>query len=336
MVRVAVDRLRAQRSPGLADATDTAALVDAVRGRADRLVVVAQPGAARALAAWGPLRDVRMHTSAAELSPAPGDAVIALLGPAWVAAQATAIEERGGTALIVAGDGGGEPGDPPSGGWWVEDRWAGDGRFGALGPASAFVAGFGGVEIGRALSAAARMEEACAGGLRESPAWSLALAAALAARDLERTASCHWVDDAALSGLAEWAVRCWGASGVAGGDGLRRRHGAVGAAGLVGDEEFMAEMLGCAGDHWGVLWQSGQDGAAELLAETWCAEGHPLARIRLSAEDAASRGAALALVRAVSACLTAWSGRPLDALPALAPWTAALNRAAVDAAAADE
>ncbi|MCK6504776.1 hypothetical protein L6R53_15450 [Myxococcota bacterium] len=265
-VRQAADAGVLPHLPLAADARRIQAL--AARGQAsrrkggkgaDRLVIVGEPGAARAVALVGAVRDpgalavVDQPDASlvdAALAGARAPRLVVLEGPAWVAELAAhlAPRARGVTVFREPGEAGAAPGDDA----W-EEAGAADPRFGVTGAAGLWVAGFAGVEgteLAAALGPAA--EELLRVGPRQNPALRLAVLA----RELTDLHGLHTPvllgAQRRLTDWAAWAGRAWAALSarsvpVEGG------YQARGAAAVVvpaGDEALVQRLIDGPRDHW--------------------------------------------------------------------------------------
>ncbi len=169
----------------------------ALGGQPTRLI--GQPGALAAAGAW---------SAALGVSVGVGDgSLVALLGSALVEATIDEALAAGKRVGVACGTDGGEPVEPPPGGIWIDDPWAGEGTRGVLGAGVLVAAGLAGVDVGAALRGADAMREACEAPVAENPAWSLARALRGLAQENRIDVIAHAAGEPALAGFAAWASR---------------------------------------------------------------------------------------------------------------------------------
>ncbi|MSQ01292.1 MAG: hypothetical protein EXR71_05270 [Myxococcales bacterium] len=158
--------------------------------------LVGQPGAVAAAGAWG--RTLGL----------PGDGpLVALLGASDVEAAIDEALAAGRRVGVACGTDGGEPIEPPPGGVWIEDAWAGEGTRGVLGAGVLVAAGLAGLDVGAALAGAKAMRESCQAPITENPAWSLARALRGLAQEGRIDVVAHVAGEPALAAFAAWAAR---------------------------------------------------------------------------------------------------------------------------------
>lgn len=310
----------------------------ALAARAPVLAVAGQPGALAALrgvlAALAPDAAVRWVGAPDPALTAIVDREdvgwIVLEGPAWADALAEEAVGRG-RAVAIAGEGDHEA--PPEG-WWVSDPTAGDGRFGALGMASLLAAAACGVDVRALLDGARAMAASCErSALFENPAYSLAMALLVVAKDAGAATPVHLVPTTRLQPFAEWAGRTWGAvlCGAQVVEGVRQRLGGQGLGGTLGDEELHQSLLAGTRDKAVVLWDV--EGVAPFAAASrafravWAREQLPLVRVRLPGLDARTLGASVTLASHAALVASLWMDLDPLRLEAVEAWYAALERA---------
>ena len=340
-IRAHMHKDRPQTS-GLPDVGRVLEAAGWLRSQAQVLVVAGQPGALLAARVWvdalapGALVRFVGAPDADLLEGGSGVALLALLGPEWVD-DAVEAAVAAGRAVLVAGPPPedleeGEVIEPPPGGHWLDDPYAGDGRFGALGASSMVIAAFAGVDVAGVVEGAAEMQSACARpALTENPAYSYALACVYAERDLGLRGAAHVTSSAKLETFVGWAARTWASTmtGATAVGTLRSRAGAAPLFGLIGDEE-LTEML--------------FEGPREFLVTTWepNASAHdaallsltrdrPSIRVHLHDVDARSLGAAAALVCRAAVIGALFTDRNPRTLASLSAWREATS-IAVDVA----
>lgn len=282
------------------------ALAALPRGKAD-VVVLGQPGAVAACAAWVEAcggRGVQFHT-AGPGPDVPARAWVAMLGPPWIDAAVEAAAGRGVRVAVATGRVGGEPIEPPPRGTWIDDPHAGDARLGALGAASMVVAGAAGVDVRAALGGAAELL-----GLADGPpgldnvAWSLARALRLLDVDLGRDSVVHVAGEGRLRAFARWAAAVQvGTLGALRRDGSGR---ALPAAVEAGDEEWLEVLVRGPRSRVVLAWTV-DGGAGEGVSAAWLGctaeAGQVVIRVRLASLEPAAVGAAMALWVRACACL---------------------------------
>lgn len=283
------------------------AAVTWLQARAEVIVVVGQPGALLAVRAWldalapGALVRFVGGPDAELLDAGRGVALVALVGPDWVDAAVEAAVAAG-RPVVVAGPTpddleDGEVVDPPSGGLWLDDPHAGDGRFGILGAAALVIAGFAGIDVAALIDGADEMLVACTKpALTENPAYSYALGCIYAERELGLRVPAHVTSNPRLETFVVWAARTWattmtGASSVAG---LRARSGGAPLAGLLGDEELTELLLEGPREFLLTTWEHGPSAHDDALLAV--SRDRPSVRILLFGGDARAMGAAAALM----------------------------------------
>lgn len=240
--------------------------------------LLAQPGAAGAVLAWG----ARVEAVDRE---AP---VVALVGPPLVDA---AVEQAvaAGLRVAVVCPSEGEVVEPPLGGVWVDDAWAGEGARSVLGVGVLSVASSHGVDVAAGLRGAAGMLADANEPLAHNPIWSLARALRVAAAELGRDGVVHLAAPE-LESLAAWAARSQATV-------LSAPSAAVAARPLpvraeLGDEDWLRAISECR-DVVVVVWQF--VGSTPPALDSLGAEGTPVLLVQLATNDAESRGAAFAL-----------------------------------------
>ncbi len=173
------------------------AAIIALGGLPGRLV--GQPGALAAARAWGRALGVSVGEGEGPL--------VALLGTNAVEATIDEAVAAGKRVGVACGAEGGEAVEPPPGGVWIEDPWAGEGTRGVLGAGVLVAAGLSGVDVRAALVGAEAMREACQAPITENPAWSLARALRGLAQESRIDVIAHVAGEPALAAFAAWAAR---------------------------------------------------------------------------------------------------------------------------------
>lgn len=141
-----------------------------------------------------------------------GAAMVAVLGPDSVEAAVDAACAAGRRVAVACPDDGEGPVEPPPGGLWLADAWAGEGTRGIFGLGVLTALGLAGLDVRAALSGAAAMAELSRGPLADNPAWSLARALRMLAQESDRDAVVHVAGSPELSALAQWAARAQAAA----------------------------------------------------------------------------------------------------------------------------
>lgn len=252
--------------PLAADAARVQALV--ARGQAwrrqgsrgaDRLVIVGEPGAARAAALLGAAQDPAAVAIVDQPDPALVQAafvgarhprLLVLAGPAWIGELATHLAPRARGMVVVH-----EPEEPP--GLPADEVWpqagAADPRFGVTGAAGLVVAGFAGgdgaalaLALGQAVEGLARV------GVRQNPALRLAVLA----RELSDQHGLHTPvllsARQRLGAWSAWASGAWAALSARSVPtvGGYQAHGAAALALPAGDEALIQRLVAGPRDHW--------------------------------------------------------------------------------------
>ncbi len=291
-------RVRAEGWPGPLPALEPVNEAVAAFEGAAEVRLYGQPGAVRAANLWAPALS-RPIPGVDSPSAAPGPAV-ALVGPAWVDEAVDALVSAGHrVAVACKRPASGEAIDPPSGGRWIEDAWAGEGTRGPLGAGVLTAAALSGLDVAAALDGAAAMSTLCDGPLADNPAWSLARGLRLLASERARDSVVHVAGGAELLPLAEWAARAQAvrlapASVVAP---ARPAPVAVRA-----DDEDWATFLRAGGPERVVVSWSGPGDTSGGWIDAAEEVGLSVIRLRLPGVDAASLGGAVMLwLRALGA-----------------------------------
>ncbi len=240
--------------------------------------LLAQPGAAGALLAWGaPVAAVEREAP-----------VVAFVGPPQVDAAVEKVVASGlRVAVVCPSDG--EAVEPPPGGVWVDDAWAGEGARGVLGVGVLSVASSHGVDVAAGLRGAAGLLAEANEPLANNPIWSLARALRVAAAELGRDGVVHLAAPE-LESLAAWVARSQATALSAASAAVAARPLPVRAE--LGDEDWLSAISGCR-DVVVVVWQFA--GSTPPALESLGAEGIPVLLVQLAANDAESRGGAFAL-----------------------------------------
>lgn len=254
----------------------------------------AHPGVRAAAAAWAVPLGLGLD----------GEARVAILGPDAVESEVDAAVAEARRVAVVCPDDGEGPVEPPPGGVWIADPWAGEGARGVLGAGILTALALAGMDVAAALGGAAAMAEACRSAVAENPAWSLARALRLCAQDLARDAVVHVAAEPALLPLAAWAARAQA--------GVLAAPSAVGPArplpvAVDGEDEDWAQVVLASRDTVVVVWEVGGGRAAHRYAEA----GVPILRITLPGLDAEALGGAFRLWLGTLAALARLEERPL-------------------------
>ncbi len=257
--------------------------------------LLGHPGVVGALHAWcGPLEVAAV--------PPEGSVVIAVLGPPEVEALVDEALQAGAPVAVVCASEG-EVVEPPPGGVWINDAWAGEGGRGVLGAGVLAAAQRSGVDVDAGLRGARGSVAAAQRPLADNPPWSLARALRLASAELGRDSVAH-VSGPELRAFADWAARAQAGA-------MQAPSATVAARPLpsraeLGDLDWSA-ALASARDVVVILWQVG--GAESPAAEALGGEGTPVLRVQLSALDAENLGAAFAFWISVLDALSALEQR---------------------------
>ncbi len=263
---------------GLPTAEQVDAVVAEVAGEAGvrPFGLLAHPGAAAALDVW-------------PVSVGGGEGpLVALVGPESVDAAVDAAVAAG-RRVAVACPAMGEPIDPPAGGVWIDDAWAGEGGRGVFALGLLAVARSRGADVAAGLRGAARMHQAVQDPLATNAAWTLARALRAAAVELGRDRVVHLAGPE-LAAHTAWAARTQATVRSATSSAAAPRP--LPSHADAGDEDWLRAIV-ASREVVVVLWQAGN--GPSPVVEALSGEGTPVLLVHLAANDAESRGAALSL-----------------------------------------